>query len=338
MDEARLPRDELARLPAGPGVYLFYDRRGELLYIGQSATLRARVRSYFAPAAKHSRRRRAMVRAVREIGYLTVSCDLAARLLESRLIKQRRPRYNVFLKSHRGFWFVRLDRREPFARLTVTHRPSADGADYYGPFRGRRTADLAADAVHWATRLRVCDGRLHPRADHPGCWYGELGLCLKPCDQSCGSDEYQRAVEQAEALLHGRPDGLLGLLAQRRDELSDALRYEAAAELQQRIDELARILARRERVSCAIDRHDVLVRRGDQVVVILSGRFGGTLDRRDEEFDQTLAGLVADPPAGGRLLTGDEIDELRLVAVWLAEQDQAELTYPVKAGARPHEG
>lgn len=324
--EQMVDRAELAALPAGPGVYCFYERRGELLYIGQSATLRARVRSYFQPSAQHSRRRGRMVRAVRRIGAMPTECDLAARILESRLIRQRRPRYNVWLRTVRYYSFLRLDTRDPYPKLTVTDAPKADGARYFGPLRGKAAAQLACDTLLGATRLRICDGRLHPRADHPGCWYGEVGRCLRPCDGSVDEAGYAAAVARLEELLEGAPSGLVTALAAQRDALAEALQFEAAAELQRQLIELERVLGRRERISPAIDSHHVVVIDRGRAVLIAGGRYRGSAAPESIDAAALRATYGEPPPRGGRL-TADDVDELRQVATWLAERRGARIVY-----------
>lgn len=326
--ETRLTPANLADLPNRPGVYLFYDRQGDLLYVGKSVRLRERVRSYFRPDGGHSSRIRRMVRFIREIGYYVCGSELEALLQESRLIKTRHPRYNVLQRTYRNYYFLRLHPTEPFPRLDFTNEPLADGAKYFGPFRGYRTAQIAAETLQRVSLLRLCDGSLQPRPDHPTCFYGQIGRCLKPCDGTVSPSEYAAAVQQTIDFIHGHRGGVLEKLRQERDRAAAEMRFEAAAELRDRIREIERILYRQQLISTAIDEHNVIIilpsaepnRR--ELFFIEAGRFRAQQRVCPQHLPvKTLRTILTDVyrqrAPTDIPIRADEIDELRLVATWL---------------------
>jgi len=326
--ETRMTPADWANLPNEPGVYFFYDRKGDLLYIGQSVRLRERVRSYFRPNGGHSQRIRRMVRFIREIGYCVCGSELEALLQESRLIKTRRPRYNVLQRTYRNYYFLRLHPGEPFPRLDFTNEPVADGAKYFGPFRGYRTAQTAAETLQRVFLLRLCEGSLHPRPDHPTCFYGQIGRCLKPCDGTVSPEEYAAAVQQTIDFLHGHRGGVLDKLREERDRAAAELRFEAAAELRDRIREIERIIYRQQLLSTAIDEHNVILilpsvePRRRELFFIEAGRFRAQQrvcpQRLPVKALRTLlTNVYRDRTPTDAPIRADEIDELRLVATWL---------------------
>lgn len=327
LPERQVERARLEEIPNVPGVYSFYNRVGELLYIGKSVRLRDRVRSYFRPSTDLSSRRRRMAHRVRWIGYRALGSELEALLTESQLIKRWRPRHNVLLRNHLNHYFLRVDMADRYPRLALTREPEDDGALHFGPIRGARAAEAIADLLQRYGGFRLCKGALTPRAGHPGCLHGHLGRCLRPCDADVDPEAYRTAVEPAIELLAGRPQALLERLATERDRAAAALRYEDAADLRDAIIQLERVLYRRHAIGTAIEQHHVVVVQPSvetgcrELFFVVAGRYRGQLrvpiDRPAPALIPTLERLYGSSAPTGQPLRADEIDELRIVATWL---------------------
>lgn len=259
-------RERLAHVPDQPGVYLFQDARGELLYVGKALSLRKRVASYFrlpAPRAKrqagvpgaspsgrsrealHSRRLdprvAQMVGQVADIEVRTTPSEAEALLLEAQLIKDHQPRYNVALRDDKAYPLLKVT-NEPFPRLVVTRRKLADGAVYFGPYTD---AGLMHQAVQFMRRvfpLRTC--RTFPKTP---CLEYHLGQCLAPCATYIDAVGYQRIVDDLVAFLRGERDALLRELTRRMEQAARSQRFEEAARIRDQIAALSSVIVAKEK-------------------------------------------------------------------------------------------
>lgn len=250
----------LAELPERPGVYLMQDRRGEVLYVGKAKSLRDRVGGYFRAGAVHTRRIDEMVDRVRSIETRETPTELGALLLESQLIKEHQPRYNTMQKRYKRYAFVRLDLAASFPRPTIATDVESDGAEYYGPFSGRSSAEALIETINRTFLLRQCpDSTFSPTLDYTPCIYGQIGRCLAPCTTLAPETTYRKEVERVREFLAGDRDGVIGLLEREMEEKAEALEFEEAAVIRNQLRELERMAAAGERVTRAIHRHNGVV-------------------------------------------------------------------------------
>ena len=234
-------RQQVARLPDQPGVYLLRDAAGRLLYVGKAASLRKRVSSYFQRTAALPPRIAHMVRHVADVEVRLAASEAEALLLEERLIKGRKPRYNVAFRDDKTYPMLKIT-KEPFPRLLVTRRRQKDGAVYYGPYPD---AGLMHEAVRFLRRvfpLRTC--RSFPKTP---CLEYHLGQCLAPCAGYIRAESYQRIVDDLVAFLHGRRDQLLQDLSRRMRQASRDQRFEEAARLRDQIEALTSVIVAKEK-------------------------------------------------------------------------------------------
>jgi excinuclease UvrABC nuclease subunit len=251
-------RELLGQLPAAPGVYLFHDRAGHLLYVGKSICLRDRVRSYFGETAgKYPKLRRLRSRA-RAVEWRETGSELEALLLESHLVKTRHPPFNALLQRYRYVCFLRLDPADPFPRLEVTDRLRRDGARYFGPFTLSADAVRLADILSDTLRLRTCDppgSRVHRL---PPCLRRDLGLCHAPCHRPTDVRAYAASVQEMVGAFDR--DGL-PFRERLRAEMADAaerLLFERAARLRDALRSLEGLAGRQQAVLSAVDSLDVV--------------------------------------------------------------------------------
>ncbi len=244
-------RAKAAELPLAPGVYLMMDKIGRVIYVGKAKKLKNRVSQYFHENAAHNEKTRRMVAQVDRFDTVFVRSEFEALVLENSLIKQHMPRYNILLKDDKGYPFVRLSRGE-YPRFSMVNRPAEDGARYFGPFGGRSETRAAIDALLRAFALPDCR-RNFPRdigKERP-CLNLHLGRCAGFCTGTPDAEEYRRRIEQAAELLTGNYRRLVRALKAEMEQEAEALNFEKAAALRDRI-RAVEVLGKRQKVIAGI--------------------------------------------------------------------------------------
>jgi DNA polymerase-3 subunit epsilon len=284
-------------LPHLPGVYLFVDERGEVLYVGKSNDLRSRVRTYFT--ASETRGRMAeMVGLAASVTPIVCATTLEAEVRELRLIAAHKPRYNRRSRfPERSLWLKLTV--EPFPRLSRVREVKDDGATYLGPFSSNRQVELATAAVHEAFPLRQCTPRLSPRRFTSACALAEMGRCNAPCEGGETVDEYAVHVGAVRAAMTGDVRPIVAALSRRVSLLADAERFEEAAVHRDRLAAFVRAAARLQRL-VALTRCAVLAAArptpdgGWEVVLTRHGRLVATaVAPRGNDPRPVLASLLS---------------------------------------------
>ncbi len=277
--------ETLARMPAQPGCYLMRGAAGDVLYVGKARSLRARVRSYFQPSARHAPRIASMVAEVASIDVIVTGSEIEALVLENNLIKEHRPRYNVLLRDDKNFPYLKLDHRSEFPRVVLVRRPRADGALYFGPFlpasHARRTLRMIPRFFGVASCHIRFDGHQRP------CLYWHLDQCLAPCAGKADPAEYRERVDQVRLFLEGRDRELLAELERRMTEASGELAFEKAARYRDMIRTVRSLGERRQMSSVGLEHLDFWAeyREGDEAAVeLFRMREGRVIGRREFTF------------------------------------------------------
>jgi DNA polymerase-3 subunit epsilon len=266
-------------LPHAPGVYLFTDERGEVLYVGKSRNLRSRVRTYFT--ASETRGRMAeMIGLATAVKPIVCATPLEAEVRELRLIAAHKPRYNRRSRfPERALWLKLTV--EPFPRLSRVREVKDDGAAYVGPFSSARQVELAMAALHEAFRLRQCTPRLSLRSRTAACALAEMGRCGAPCDGSESIDDYAAHADAVRRAMQGDVRAVVAAVSRRVRLLGDAERYEDAALHRDRLAAFVRAAARVQRLSALTGCAELVGARptddlGWELVVVRHGRLAGT--------------------------------------------------------------
>ncbi|MCU1669916.1 MAG: polymerase epsilon subunit [Blastococcus sp.] len=324
VDPDRLRKRHLADdVPHGPGVYLFRGPREEPLYVGTSADLRTRVRSYFTAGEQRSRITE-MVALTQRIEAIPCAHDLEAAVRELRLIAEHKPRYNRRSRfPERALW-VRLT-EEPFPRLSVVRRVRPGAGVFLGPFPDRRAADAAVAAVHEALPLRQCTTRLSVRVLGTACALAGMDRCGAPCTGAQSADEYGAIAAVFGAAVAGDPRPLVTPLLARVDRLAGEERYEDAAVLRDRVAVLVRAVRRRQRLESLAAVPELVLARADgnggwNLSVVRRGRLvAAGCAPRGTSVRGTLAGLLstAETPTGPDGELAATVDETELVLRWM---------------------
>jgi DNA polymerase-3 subunit epsilon len=317
------------RLPRCPGVYLFRDAAGRVLYVGKAKDLRTRVRSYFSGDGRA--KIADLLRELAAVDHQPCATELEAGVREVRLIQHHRPRYNRRGRNPERYCYLKLT-NERFPRLSLVRRVLADGARYLGPFGSAAQAELVKAAIEDALPLRRCTRRLGSRGGGSACALLELGRCLGPCTGATDQEGYGALVARLEAALDGDPEPLLGPLRRRMAGYAADQRYEQAAGARDRLEALTRALAESRRAAALAGPDEIVLARphprGREVTVVRRGQLAAVaLLAADDHpgLQRLLAGAAAPEPFDGpppRHLA----DEVQLVTRWLeAAAGKAEL-------------
>ncbi len=275
-------KDKLDQLPERPGVYLYRDRHGEVLYVGKAKSLRQRVRSYFQPGAQHPPRTANLVAEIADLELIVVDTEMEALILESNLIKKERPRFNVILRDDKHFPYLKLSTKDTYPRLSLVRRAQLDGHRYVGPFlpaaRARQTMKLVQRYFGVATCREVFDGKRRP------CLYYHLDQCLAPCAGKTDPQTYGRAVEDAAMFLDGRHQELQRSLRTRMQEASATQAYEKAARYRDTLRTVKSLSVRQSMSSVGLEEQDYWAHHaeGEQVVLQLFQMREGKIQARRE--------------------------------------------------------
>ena len=336
--EQRRKRHLADALPREPGVYLFRDRQGRVLYVGKSVDLRSRVRTYFT-ASEMRTRMAEMVACAERVDPVVCATPLEAEVRELRLIAEHRPKYNRRSRfPERAVW-VKLT-AEAFPRLSLVRKVADDeraGAAYLGPFSSQRTAELAMAAVHEAIPLRQCTARLSPRRPTSACVLAEMGRCGAPClGVEGGGEDVGTYALHAEAFLRAvlaDPQAVVDRLTGRLAALAGTERYEDAAAARDRLTAFVRTAARGQRMRALTRVPQLVAARptadlGWEVAVVRHGRLvaAGTIPRgaHPAPYVDALVATAETVLPGPGPLPAAHAEEVECVLRWL-ERDGTRL-------------
>jgi len=240
--------EKIRTIPTQPGVYLYKNAEGEVIYVGKAKNLRARVRSYFVAERMDDAKTGSLLREAADVDYIVVDNNKEALALENNLIKQRKPRFNILLRDDKTYPYIKLTIGERWPRVYVTRRLKRDGSLYYGPYFPTSLAYRLVDLIHRHFLIPSCNvdlRRYHPRA----CLQYYIHRCLGPCVEGLTNPEqYGQTVRDVKLLLEGRASDLTKSLRARMDEAATAEQYELAARYRDLVSTIA-LLDQRQRMA-----------------------------------------------------------------------------------------
>jgi len=243
-------KDQLARLPEQPGVYLWVNSAGETIYVGKARSLRDRVRSYLG-AYGLSPRHDALLDEIARVEVIVTDSVMEALVLETNLIKQRSPRYNILLRDDKNYPYLRLTTSEAFPRILVARSVEKTGDFYAGPFLPAKLARRTMTLSHRVFGIRSCNEVITGQRGRP-CLEYDIKRCLAPCvAEICTEDQYGLAVANTRLLLEGRNDELIERLHDRMQSASDEERFEEAAQLRDALRTVQTLRDRQQKVASA---------------------------------------------------------------------------------------
>jgi excinuclease ABC subunit C len=326
---------KLAHLPDQPGVYLFKDRSGDVLYIGKAARLADRVRSYFLKGADHTPKTALLVSHITDLETMVTRSELEALILESNLVKRHRPRFNVVLRDDKQYPYLRLPVKDRFPRLSIVRRVQKDGALYYGPYTPAGALRETLKVIKKVFPLATCTIDIDGTAER-ACIEFEIKRCMAPCTGQQTQEEYHRIVRQVRQFLEGHDRELVDDLRAQMDAAATREDFEEAARLRDRIFKIERTLERQRITQTASIDQDVIgiARHGTSVdLQVLFVRGGLLIGRKDffwlesaEATDEELVRSAIEqfynkegqPPR--ELLIPVDIPDAGLLAHWLSDK------------------
>ena len=327
---------KLEILPPKPGVYLFKDSKGKVIYIGKAKSLRHRVRSYFQASRHADPKTEVLKEHIRDLDYIVTDNELEALLLESNMVKKNKPRFNVNLKDDKAFLHIKLTIDEPFPRVLLTRRVVDDGALYFGPFL---PASLARNTIKIINRhflLRTCDLAIDGKLDRP-CLEYYIKRCMGPCVSGlCSQQEYTQAAKDVCLFLEGKNQELIRSLKAKMIEASEKQHFEAAAVFRDRIRMVRDLTEKQKVIQEGSDDVDVFAywREGRhlalQLFTLRRGRVVGKREFYWEKLDFFEPAIFMRSALQQYYLTAGfiphqiylprEIEDMKLMGQWLSEK------------------
>ena len=327
--------EKLDSLPNRPGVYLFKDAGGQVIYVGKARVLRDRVKSYFQ-ASRASLPfevlKTRMVEEIADLDLVVTDTEMEALALENNLIKRHKPAYNVRLRDDKNHPYLKLTLGEEYPRLYVVRRPAEDKNAYGGPYIPASLGRKTANVVRRVFGVRSCKEELNGRRPRP-CLQYQIKRCIAPCvAELCSLDRYRRSCEDAKLFLEGRSEEVVGRLREQMQDASSGDRFEEAASLRDQLRALERMQAPQKITTTEIEERDLFgacVEGGRAALQVFSVRDGkvvareGYLVPRLTEAEGFLASSIQQFYSDGRyvpreLLIESEIPERALLEEWLS--------------------
>ncbi|MCL4439956.1 MAG: excinuclease ABC subunit UvrC [Firmicutes bacterium] len=326
--------DKIKNIPPRPGVYLYKDADGQVIYVGKAVSLKNRVRSYFQAGAKQAPKVKAMLRRAVDLDYIVTDSEMEALILENNLIKKHRPKYNVLLKDDKTYPYIKVTVQEEFPRVHITRRVVKDGARYFGPFTHVGAVNETLRLLKKIFPLRTCKQREPAPRDRP-CLNYHIRRCLGPCCNLVERPAYRETVNEVVLFLEGRQEDLTKRLRQRMEQAAENLEFEKAAELRDQLLAVEKIVERQKVVSTDLVDQDVIaMARGfDEACLTVFFIRGGKLIGREQYFlegtdtlerGEVMATFVQQfynqtEVVPAEILLSEEIGGAPLIAAWLSE-------------------
>lgn len=316
--------EKVNNLTTQPGVYLWKDAKGHIIYVGKAVNLRNRVKSYVRNDANRAVKVAAMISHAVDLETIVVANEMEALILENTLIKKHHPRYNIMLRDDKTYPYIKVTLQDDYPRVCMTRRVLRDGARYFGPFADAGAVHRVLKLMQRAFHIRTCRNL---KADRP-CLQYHMGHCDAPCVHYITKADYQELVRQAVDLLEGRNTPLIRDLQQKMETASDELEFEKAAVYRDQIEAIRVIQSQQNIVTQGGDM-DVLGLASDagqscvQIYTIRSGRLMGretfSLDHSDDESAADMTEAVID-----QYYTAQSFIPRDIVVAAVAEQEDCE--------------
>jgi len=326
--------------PARPGVYLMKDAFGQVIYVGKAKSLKDRLASYYNQPLGYTRKMDGLLQSVKEIETRVLGSELEALLVESQLIKELQPTYNVQLRNYELYPFIKIDIQHPFPRVYASHEVAADGARYFGPFRSRRIVDLTIELVQKVFPIRTCTRSLPPQAKPSDpCLRLHLNRCPGPCRGGVDTAEYRKTIEEVCAFLGGEREDLLERLRRQMLEASQQLNFERAAWLRDTIRSADEVLIGQRLITGAVEANNLIIvypsaQEGrNELFLIRHGRLSARrcVSHEPEAMKLAvcellrLAASLGEPPS---IVGKAEVDQINIISRWIHHHSNDRAFFP----------
>ncbi|QBD82470.1 hypothetical protein EPA93_43445 [Ktedonosporobacter rubrisoli] len=326
--------------PTQPGVYLMKDAEGNVIYVGKAKCLKDRLSSYYSQPLGYTRKMDGLLQNIKEIETRVLGSELEALLVESRLIKELQPMYNVQLRNYELYPFIKIDIQHPFPRIYATREVAADGARYFGPFRSRRVVDLTIELVEKIFSVRTCTRGLPPHAaPSEPCLRLHLGRCLAPCRGDVDPAAYRQIITQVCEFLGGESEDLLDRLRRQMFEAAQQLNFERAAWLRDIVRSADEVLIGQRLITGAVEANNLFIvypsaHEGYNEIFLI--RHGRLVRQRCIVHEAaamkeaicellTLAAELGEPPG---VVSKAEVDQINIISRWIHHHSADRAFFP----------
>ena len=284
-------KTKLLNLPEQPGCYLFKDNSDQIIYIGKAASLKKRVKSYFQKTA-HDPKTEKLISHIADIDVIITGSEREALILESNLVKEHKPKYNIDLKDDKRFPFIKITVNEVFPRMLVVRRVSDDHAKYFGPYTSSTAMRRTLKLLRKIFPIRSCSLDLPSKRKYRVCLDYFIGHCGGCCENLVTPEEYKVMIDEVILFLSGRSTEIVSRLNNRMDNLSEEMKYEDAAKVRDQLKAISLVIQRQKVVYPEPLFHDIIgvsVEGNDAGVALLQVREGVLIGRK--EFIVSTAGF-----------------------------------------------
>ena len=257
INKARL-LEQLKMVPTEPGVYIYYDVSGKVIYVGKAKVLRSRMRSYFQSSAGLTDKTKALVERIADFEFYVTGSEVEALILECNLIKKFRPAFNILYRDDKSFPYIAITWKDDYPRLIVTREHHRKGTKYYGPYTGAQAVRETFNTLRRIFPFRMCKRSKAGRSGSGPCLNYHIKRCLGPCIEAVSKDEYRAMLKEVELFLEGRPQVVVGHLEEQMNTAAENLEFEQAAKIRDRLEAAYQVLQRQKIVSEAGEDFDAL--------------------------------------------------------------------------------
>lgn len=265
--------EELKKLPQSPGVYLMYDNKEIVIYVGKAISLKNRVRQYFQSGRGHNRSPKIekMVSLISHFEYIVTNSEMEALVLEANLIKEYRPKYNTMLTDDKGYPYIKITTEEAFPRLFYSHTMKRDKAKYFGPYTNIRAVKDTIELLTTLYNLRRCNRKLpQDIGKERPCMYYQIHKCKAPCNGYISSVEYKANVQKAISFLNGDYKQAIKELEYEMKKNSDEMEFEKAAKIRDLINGIKHIVSKQRVSDGGVDDKDIIAMAYDENDTVVS--------------------------------------------------------------------
>lgn len=331
-------KKQIKLMPKLPGCYQYFDKNGEIIYIGKAKNLYNRVNSYFVGDKKDSPKLQVMVPQIVKVECIVVNTEVEALILESELIKKYKPKYNILLKDDKKFpYFLITD--EEYPRITVVRKANKNmqKGKYFGPYTDSRAMYCTLETLGKIFPLKKCKT---PKFKSRPCLYYDIGQCSAPCQKLISSEDYKKILKDVELFLSGRQNELLKILEEQMKRASDNLEFEKAARYRDSYNDIKKTMEKQKVVSenTRINQDFVGIVKSDSLycATILQVRQGRLINKKDFTFShlansqvndineiaqavlREYYGIITDTEIPSKITLGTKLDDIELYEKWLS--------------------
>lgn len=339
-------QEELKNLPSKPGVYIMYDKKDTIIYVGKAIILRNRVRSYFRESANHSLKIARMVSQIERFEYIVTDSELEALVLENNLIKEHRPKYNTMLKDDKTYPYIKVTLGEVYPRVLFARQVKKDKSKYFGPYSSAGAVKDSIDLINKLYKLRTCNRNLPKdcKKERP-CLDYYIHQCDAPCQDYISAEEYQKNVKEALEFLNGKYEKILNELQHKMEEASEKMEFEEAIRYRDLYQSVTQIAQKQKITDTEGEDKDIVALDLDERDAVVQVFFirGGKLIGREHFYmtnvsennkKEILTSFVKQFYAGTPYIPKEihlqyEIEEEPVISQWLSQKKGSKVTLKV---------